>query len=299
MAATRTPPAMLVQNVLDGRAYPNHPAIQMADASMQALEHDYLLELNGLRVPAEFDCDMFNSWQHWGNHYYFFEVPSRWYACWQHHAAVQSGLLSESPASLLVDEEYSETVAVYQAVLRANASRPWVMAELGARWGTWASRSVAFLRALRGNAAPYDVYVVESSAATNCPGIERVMGKNEIRYKLDCTKATSALFGRWAATVEHIDVVDFDVQNAERLLVPELHEILRAKAYRLIIGTHSADTHAKLRAYLTTAGWLREPRQKRCFTRCPFPRRDHTIEHTPSPHRYAPSPHRYAPLHTP
>lgn len=41
--------------VLDGRMYRNHPAIMQADASTLPLEPDFLLELNGLRVPAEFD----------------------------------------------------------------------------------------------------------------------------------------------------------------------------------------------------------------------------------------------------
>jgi hypothetical protein len=53
-------PAPQVQNVLNGRAYPQHPAIMMADNSIRALEKDHLLELNGLRVPAAFDCDMFS-----------------------------------------------------------------------------------------------------------------------------------------------------------------------------------------------------------------------------------------------
>ena len=85
-------PASQVQNVLDGRPYPQHPAILEADASMRPLEKAYLLELNGLRVPARYDCDMFNDWQHWGNHYYFFEVPSRWFACWQVALGLISGL---------------------------------------------------------------------------------------------------------------------------------------------------------------------------------------------------------------
>mmetsp|Transcript_24656 Transcript_24656/g.56482 ORF Transcript_24656/g.56482 Transcript_24656/m.56482 type:complete len:321 (-) Transcript_24656:212-1174(-) len=207
-------------------------------------------------MHAVYGSDMFNGWKHWSNHFYFYEVPSRWYACWQHYAAVKSGLLSTAPASLLVDEEYSETVAVYQAVLRANSSRPWVMAELGARWGTWASRSVAFLRRLRGEDAAHSLYVVESKEVA-CDGIQRVMKKNSINnYVLNCSKASPGLFFRWAATVPHIDLVDFDVQNAELALVPELHDVLRTKAYRLIIGTHSARTHSALKAFLAAAGWL-------------------------------------------
>ena len=54
--------------------------------------HGYIMELNGLMVPANYDCDMFNDGKTWGGHRYFFAVPSRWLACYVHQAYVQSGL---------------------------------------------------------------------------------------------------------------------------------------------------------------------------------------------------------------
>lgn len=169
---------------------------------------------------------------------------------------MKSGLRSHTPAALLIDEEYSETVAVYQAVLRSNASRPWVMAELGARWGTWASRSVAMLRHTRSRSAAYNLYVVEAKAES-CDGIKLVMTKNEIHnYTMSCSKASAAAFSEWAESVPHIDLVEFDVQGAEVELIPALHELFRAKAYRLIIATHNARAHVALREQLTAAGWL-------------------------------------------
>lgn len=92
----------------------------------------YVTELNGLRVPAEYDCDIFNKkGGSWGNHKYFFEVPSRWTA-WEHHAMLQSGITLFQPKLPIVDDEYNEHVAAYPSVLHAHAAQPYAVLELSA-----------------------------------------------------------------------------------------------------------------------------------------------------------------------
>ena len=57
-------------------------------------EWENIVELNGLRVPAHFDCNNFGSGSRpWTReHDYFTSVPSRWLACQLHEAHVKSGL---------------------------------------------------------------------------------------------------------------------------------------------------------------------------------------------------------------
>ena len=123
----------------------------------------FLTEINGLKIPAEFDCNIFyrpdqfftgnplkrlqaklpgteermvaNNSTFWGNHNYFTEVQSRFHACWLHLADLNSGMTVMRPMLPIVDDEYNEQIAVYQSVLRAK--NKYVIAELGARWGTW------------------------------------------------------------------------------------------------------------------------------------------------------------------
>ena len=126
----------------------------------------YITELNGLMVPVNYDCDyMFNDGKPWGGHRYFFAVPSRWLlvACYyMHQAYVQSGLPLpvERPDLPIVDEEYSEHVSVFQSALRAKHN--FVMAELGARWGTWTSRAAAFLRQVH-PMMPHELLLTEAN----------------------------------------------------------------------------------------------------------------------------------------
>ena len=96
-------------NILTGRVYPHHPAILYSSvvADPDVMDAGILTELNGLHVPAAFDCDMFyvhpaasgNTFWPGQGHHYFYEAPSRWYACWQHYAAIKSGA---PPCSLIM-----------------------------------------------------------------------------------------------------------------------------------------------------------------------------------------------------
>lgn len=54
---------------------------------------------------------------------------------------------------------------------------------------------------------------------------------------------------------ERIDLIDFDVQNEELVLVTDAIDELNARACRLHIGTHSVDVEAGLKRILTQNGW--------------------------------------------
>ena len=105
-AALRHPPPtaapLLALNLLDGQYYRHHPAVLLADTSGAPAERETLVELNGLRVPAGFDCDIFlkprrDGRKFWSKHHVFFEAPNRWRACRLHELTLRSGLRVEAP----------------------------------------------------------------------------------------------------------------------------------------------------------------------------------------------------------
>ena len=174
-AALRHPPPTaappLALNLLDGQYYRHHPAVLLADTSASPAERETLVELNGLRVPAGFDCDIFlqprrDGRKFWSKHHVFFEAPNRWRACRLHELTLRSGLRVEAPMPL-VDDEYAALAAVRS---RCSATRraapPYAFAEIGARWGTWGARAAR----LRANEDTRSLYFAESHAES-CDGL--------------------------------------------------------------------------------------------------------------------------------
>ena len=258
-------------NFLDNVVYPHHPVMRRLPRKVYKIDREHLVEFGGgLRVPARFDCDNFNNGSSFGNHYYFFEVPSRWLACRQHEAALLSGLPYEAPERPIVDDEYHEHVAVFHSVLRAvhafhrsrrlssEQPRPFVFGELGARWGTWGARAASLARQLAPT-MPTKLYFVEAHEP-NCDALREVMARNHLSstasYTLDCARATASKLRGWAETVDHIDALDLDLQGFELRLVPQvIEDVLEPKVARLIVGTHSHFTHHTLRGLFMSRGW--------------------------------------------
>lgn len=264
-------PLALALNHMDSKAYPHHPVMAAVGLGPFPVEPGYITEWNGLKVPAEYDCDMFCSdglegcKRHrdgrffWGNHQYFLEVPSRWQMCWTHLANVNSANRLMYATLPLIDDEYNEQVAVYQSVLRARGK--FVVAELGARWGTWGARSLALLRHARPE-LDHEMLAVESYPVS-CRAIERVLAVNNLTGTVLCELATPQKMLAWSNGVDHIDLVDFDIQGGEHSLIPEIMGMLNSKVYRVIIGTHAAGAvsnamvHGELRdLFGKEHGWL-------------------------------------------
>ncbi|CAE7357726.1 unnamed protein product, partial [Symbiodinium necroappetens] len=129
-------------NPIDGKSFPHHPVMRQAAVGPYLVERGILTELNGLRVPVHFDCENLCNVSQWesksrgpsrcpyGTYRYYHYLPSRWNACHEHEAFLKSGFSHVHLHLPVVDEEYSEMVAVYQSALRARIS--FNIMELGA-----------------------------------------------------------------------------------------------------------------------------------------------------------------------
>lgn len=239
------PPELTALNIIENTFYVHHPVMAAVSREMVSFEKDYLTEINALKIPIHYDCDNLGGGKMWGAFAYFREVPSRWYACWLHYASLKSGVPGWVPPLPLIDEEYFEQVSVYDSVLRAK--QKYTIVEMGARWGTWGARAIAFLRKV--NPMPYDILFVESMEV-HCEGLREVMRKNNIYYDLVCDYARGPEFVAWAQNQPHINVLDLDIQGAEKevLANEEVLQVLEDKVHRLIIGTHSEDIHTQMRS---------------------------------------------------
>ncbi|CAE7212175.1 unnamed protein product [Symbiodinium microadriaticum] len=235
-------------NPIDGRGFPHHPVIRQAALGPYLVESGILTELNGLRVPAHFDCENLCNVSQWdpkvrgpsrcpyGTYRYYHYLPSRWHACHEHEAFLKSGFSHVRLNLPVVDEEYGEMVAVYQSALRARTS--FNIMELGARWAPWATRAIALLR-LR-NPLPYQLLAVEPGRV-ECAGAHRVLKLNGMHGRVLCTKADAALFLRLVSSIDHLDLLHIDIQGDEQHLLkhPEVLDVLDRKVYRIILGTHA------------------------------------------------------------
>jgi hypothetical protein len=208
-----------------------------------------MVELNGLKVPMTYDCNNLNenhAWNKKTNN--FLVIPNRWYNCYIHEAVIKSGMDQEIPQLPIIDEEYPVMVSVMQSTLRARDN--FVMAEIGANWGTWGARAIKNLLTL--NLMEYKLLFIEPDKK-NCEGIEEVMKLNSIKYELNCNgsdyKISNILFSKWAHSKQHIDLVTFDISNGEDYLIYDLKDIMDSKTYRIIIKTHSKDSHEDLKKY--------------------------------------------------
>ena len=240
------------------------------------------IELNGLRVPAIFDCNPWNAnGSRWSRHDYYYAVPSRWWACEELEAQIKAGISIVVPRPPLIDDEYVEHVAVRQSVLRARANGAFVMAEIGARWGPWGFRAAALARVARPDLMPLHLHYVEPNQAA-CDGIHAVAKLNSFRAwtSVDCTLASARGFAAWAARHEHIDLVDIDIQGFEQYFVPQIAPILQHKVYRVIVGTHGLmGNNAKTPQNVTD-------RQTHCHERVRAALQDWILVHELRPAKY-------------
>lgn len=203
------------------------------------------MEANHLYVPESFDCAILNNNKtHWGVHNYFVEIPSRWHACWIHYAQIKAGIHVSTPSLPIIDEEYFETIAVWDSVL--HASDKFIMIDLGARWGTWAARALSFLAKV--NPMPYNVTLVERDAE-NCKGAEVVAQENSFKWDVLHGSAEASSFLQWISDKPYVTLVESDCQRAEISIFANrnVFEAVQDKVHRLIIATHNPYIHQSLR----------------------------------------------------
>ena len=237
---------------LDSQAACHHPVffpLANPDARLEAIAGDVIVEETGLRVPFQYDC---LPWQ--PSHAYHAAVPSRNVRCDVQSMLRKRGMTRTVVDLPIVDEEYSEMIAIYQAALRARDS--FVMIELGARWGTWGSRAVAYLRRFNPDVFQHHLLYVEPDAVA-AAGLRSVQAMNGItNYTLVEGKADAASIMAWANKHDKVDVLDMDIQGAELYLLPNLGDLLLNKVRRVIVGTHSNATHARMVQLISNKwGW--------------------------------------------
>ena len=222
------------------RAVPNHPVFRKFSVQSAAFDPRYIFEAFGTRVDYHFDCTVVKNGlyapaelvlqdrsKHGIEAYdataYRKLVPSRSMACLQHEAR-----LHQSPEDRVncvqgffppVDDEYVEYADALQSVAEHDPSLPYVVVELGARYGTWAVRCVKALQQLHPG-AQYVAYMVESedhSAETcrqhclnndvECSVVLASVGMGEDEVPI------STLLGD--IEPEIIDYLDLDIQGHE------------------------------------------------------------------------------------
>lgn len=250
-AAANAFPPRYGLNVLDGKNYPHHPVMLQVPQRSYKIEPGLLTDHCGLKVPQHFDClNLCNKskCQSLGPAYnYYRYVPSRRLLCHEHQAYVDARL-SHSMVNLpLIDDDYGEHVAVYQSVLRHQARHgAFRVVELGARWGTWGARAVQFLRTVKPQLR-YEAFFVEP-AKRSCGALRRVMKLNEIRFQLLCNYATPEALLKIMEGLDFVDLIHIDIQFAESTLLahPGVQELLRSRAARIIVGSHSPQIHQEL-----------------------------------------------------
>ena len=246
----------LGMNILDGKSYEHSIYLRQIPIEPYVFSYnEYRVDLNGLKIPKEIDCNNLNNGHSWNKrHDNFFLIPSRWYSCYMHEAVLKSGLDQETPQYPIIDEDYPILVATVQSTLRARDH--FVLIEVGAGWGYNGARAIKNLQAL--NNMNYNLFFIEPDSKS-CEGIESVMNLNNIKYELKCTNGFGSTqeedyikqLTDWAATQKHIDLIKFDIPGSEKLLIPNLKDVfLDSKAYRVIIKTHNIDAHNQLKTLI-------------------------------------------------
>ena len=142
--------------------YRHHPVFDGFHVSQALFDADYLLDFVGTKTLYKYDC------ADWGRYRRFH--LSRRIPCERHDAFKTMGvglsgipLLGDLP---IMDEEYFQWVSLLQAVnayvdrSESSSPRPFVVAEFGARYGTWAARGARAVRSKIPDAR-VDVCVVE------------------------------------------------------------------------------------------------------------------------------------------
>lgn len=244
-------PKSLGMNILDGKSYEHHPVLLQIPIIPYYFDPDsYMVEVNGLKVPIEFDCNNLNENRVWNKKYNnFFTIPSRWHHCYIHEGIIKAGMDQEIPQLPIIDEEYSIFVSVIQSTLRAKEN--FNMIEVGAKWGTWSGRAIKSLNSININ-MNYRLFFLEPDLK-NCEAIEIIMKLNSIKYELNCEssniKTYTQKFIDWSNTQKHIDLVSFDLRGDEDYLIPDLKDNLDLKVYRIIVKTQNQDIHNQLKNF--------------------------------------------------
>ena len=180
----------------------------------------------------------------------------------------------------IVDEEYFEWLALLRAIVSLNGppSRPFVVMEYGARYGTWVVRGVNAFRRLYPESA-VQLLAVEADA-TGYTWLQQHLSDNgfsssarALRGFVADTKKTVD-FGAWEegsppsdtvttftvdellSSYQIVDIIHVDIQGSESCFLQQhILDIVSKKVRYLHFGTHSDSLHADLVNKFSANGW--------------------------------------------
>ena len=284
-------PPSAVNPLAPKQAFAHAPELLLVAPWRGPWERGYLTDWLGVRTRYALDCT---------NDYGYFDfVPSRRLPCIEHDARVASAtpLLIVDGYMPVVDDEYPEWIdmidAAMHAAARARACRDggpssrcpahtFVVLELGARYGTWGIRALAFWRALcapgRARFVGVDgseAYVInmhqhaedngfESDAFVGIHGFCDATFKQQLTPKPPSVPVLGLVETMHLGGVTHIDFLDLDIQGSERDYFQGLRDIMDRSVAHVHVGTHSTAIHEQLkRLFADEWGW--EPTQDHVF----------------------------------
>ena len=177
-----------------------------------------------------------------------------------------------------MDEEYFEWLSLLRAVkhkLSQPRNSPFVVAELGARYGTWTVRAGAAMRILQ-PFRPVQLLAVEADQSgfkwlqdhvrLNGLGhatqaIRGFVSDNKAQIEFQpwerdskADSVPSFTLHELLSSYDHVDIIHCDIQGWERIF-PDSMELLSSKVAAIHFGTHNSEVHTRLRDAFLRGGW--------------------------------------------
>ena len=239
------------------------------------IEQDYITDFLGIKTKYRYDCGDVER-------YRFYHL-SRRIPCSRHDEFFRMGYNNSSFMGDLpiIDEEYLEWISLLSAINRkanVSLSEPFVLAEFGARYGTWTVRGGTVMRMVEPN-RPINLVTVEADATGSLWLKDHVM-KNGLSLVTNTFRgfisdsSVNMSFQGWekeSPQVESIpsftvmdllkdhafvDIIHCDIQGWERIFLQEpLLKFISKKVKAIHFGTHSAQLHSDLQNMFQKHGW--------------------------------------------
>jgi len=252
----------------------HHVFTEFRDIHVEStFDPDYLRDFVGTRTAYEYDC---GDWKRYRRFHLSRRVP-----CARHDALKRAGfsgpVLGELP---VIDEEYFEWEALLTAVVNARSiERPFVVVELGSRYGTWLARGGNAYRTMRPG-KPLRLLGVEADftgfqwmganmpangfAAADVETVRGFVGATRGPVRFDgwepgspvSEMVESVTVPELLAKYTLVDIMHIDIQGAESLFLDQkVQDFLAARVLYVHFGTHGADLHVNLRKAFDKNGW--------------------------------------------
>jgi nucleoside-diphosphate-sugar epimerase len=182
----------------------------------------------------------------------------------------------------VLDEEYFEWISLLRAVhdrAAVSSSRPFVIGEFGARYGTWLGRGVRAMLTLDKGVAVAVCGVegdetgfkwMEQHIARNVPpspnhkivrGLIGKVGSSTAAPVWEPGSRSANLnlmdIGQLLSTYSVVDIIHVDIQGSEDILLEaSTMGVLNSKVKHLHIGTHGQELHDRLKKGFLDGGWV-------------------------------------------